>query len=126
MHGQEIIDRILAERDKELELTKEDRYELDDQLLNVIAKAISYDTEDRFQSADEFIKAIDGEVKIERQSTKRKILSQSHSNDASGSTEIKKNGEGFAAVAGMEELKQKCVKKLSNLSTTLKNIIVMV
>ena len=107
MHGQEIIDRILAERDKELELTKEDRYELDDQLLNVIAKAISYDTEDRFQSADEFIKAIDGEVKIERQSTKRKILSQPHSNDASGSTEIKKNGEGFAAVAGMEELKQK-------------------
>ena len=107
MHGQEIIDRILAERDKELELTKEDRYELDDQLLNVIAKAISYDTEDRFQSADEFIKAIDGEVKIERQSTKRKILSQSHSNDASGSTEIKKNGEGFAAVAGMEELMQK-------------------
>lgn len=107
MHGQEIIDRILAERDKELELTKEDRYELDNQLLNVIAKAISYDTEDRFQSADEFIKAIDGEVKIERQSTKRKILSQSHSNDASGSTEIKKNGEGFAAVAGMEELKQK-------------------
>lgn len=69
----------LAERDKELELTKEDRYELDDQLLNVIAKAISYDTEDRFQSADEFIKAIDGEVKIERQSTQRKILSQSHS-----------------------------------------------
>ncbi len=106
MHGQEIIDRILAERDKELELTKEDRYELDDQLLNVIAKAISYDTEDRFQSADEFIKAIDGEVKIERQPTKRKILSQPHSNDASGSTEIKKNGEGFAAVAGMEELKQ--------------------
>ena len=107
MAGQDIIDRILAERDKELELTKEDRYELDDQLLNVIAKAISYDTEDRFQSADEFIKAIDGEVKIERQSTKRKILSQPHSNDASGSTEIKKNGEGFAAVAGMEELKQK-------------------
>ena len=107
MAGQDIIDRILAERDKELELTKEDRYELDDQLLNVIAKALSYDTEDRFQSADEFIKAIDGEVKIERQSTKRKILSQPHSNDASGSTEIKKNGEGFAAVAGMEELKQK-------------------
>lgn len=107
MAGQDIIDRILAERDKELELTKEDRYELDDQLLNVIAKALSYDTEDRFQSADEFIKAIDGEVKIERQSTKRKILSQPHSNDVSSSTEIKKNGEGFAAVAGMEELKQK-------------------
>lgn len=71
--GQDVIDSILAERDKELLLTKEDKYELDDQLLNVIAKSLSYGAEDRFQSADEFIKAIDGEVKIERQSTKRKI-----------------------------------------------------
>ena len=104
--GQDVIDSILAERDKDLELTKEDKYELDDQLLNVIAKSLSYDSEDRFQSADEFIKAIDGEVKIERQSTKRKILSQQQSGDTSVSSAIKKKGEGFAAVAGMEELKQ--------------------
>ena len=104
--GQDVIDSILAERDKELELAKEDKYELDDQLLNVIAKSLSYDAEDRFQSADEFIKAIDGEVKIERQSTKRKILSQQQSKDAAKSSEIKKKGEGFAAVAGMDELKQ--------------------
>lgn len=106
MHGQDVIDSILAERDKELELTKEDKYELDDQLLNVIAKSLSYDSEDRFQSADEFIKAIDGEVKIERQSTKRKILSQQQSDNTPVSSAIKKKGEGFAAVAGMEELKQ--------------------
>ena len=104
--GQDVIDFILAERDKELELAKEDKYELDDQLLNVIAKALSYDAEDRFQSADEFIKAIDGEVKIERQSTKRKILSQQQSDNTPVSSAIKKKGEGFAAVAGMEELKQ--------------------
>lgn len=104
--GQDVIDSILAERDKELELTKENKYELDDQLLNVIAKSLSYDSEDRFQSADEFIKAIDGEVKIERQSTKRKILSQQQSGDTSVSSAIKKKGEGFAAVAGMEDLKQ--------------------
>lgn len=104
--GQDIVDSILAERDKELVLTKEDRYELDDQLLNVIAKSLSYDSEDRFQSADEFIKAIDGEVKIERQSTKRKILSQQQSDNTPVSSAIKKRGEGFAAVAGMEELKQ--------------------
>lgn len=104
--GQDIIDSILAERDKELELAKEDKYELDDQLLNVIAKALSYDAEDRFQNAGEFIKAIDGEIKIERQSTKRKILSQQQSKDKPISTEIKKKSEGFAAVAGMEELKQ--------------------
>lgn len=105
-HGQDVIDSILAERDKELELTKEDKYELDDQLLNVIAKSLSYDSEDRFQSADEFIKAIDGEVKIERQTTKRKILSQQQSDNTPASSAIKKKGEGFAAVAGMEELKQ--------------------
>lgn len=105
-HGQDVIDSILAERDKELLLTKEDKYELDDQLLNVIAKALSYDAEDRFQSANEFIKAIDGEVKIERQSTKRKILSQQQSDNTPASSAIKKKGEGFAAVAGMEELKQ--------------------
>ena len=104
--GQDVIDSILAERDKELVLTKEDKYELDDQLLNVIAKSLSYDSEDRFQSADEFIKAIDGEVKIERQSTKRKILSQQQSDNTPASYAIKKKGEGFAAVAGMEELKQ--------------------
>ena len=104
--GQDVIDSILAERDKELALTKEDKYELDDQLLNVIAKSLSYDSEDRFQSADEFIKAIDGEVKIERQSTKRKILSQQQSDNTPASSVIKKKGEGFAAVAGMEELKQ--------------------
>ncbi len=103
---QDVVDSILAERDKELELTKEDKYELDDQLLNVIAKALSYDSEDRFQSANDFIKAIDGEVKIERQSTKRKILSQQDAKDTPMSSEIKKKGEGFAAVAGMEELKQ--------------------
>ena len=104
--GQDLVDSILAERDKELVLTKEDKYELDDQLLNVIAKSLSYDSEDRFQSADEFIKAIDGEVKIERQSTKRKILSQQQSDNTPVSSAIKKKGEGFAAVAGMEELKQ--------------------
>ena len=104
--GQDVIDSILAERDKELTLTKEDKYELDDQLLNVIAKSLSYDSEDRFQSADEFKKAIDGEVKIERQSTKRKILSQQQSDNTPASYAIKKKGEGFAAVAGMEELKQ--------------------
>jgi len=105
-HGQDVIDSILAERDKELELTKEDKYELDDQLLNVIAKALSYDSEDRFQSADEFIRAIDGEVKIERQSTKRKILSQRQYDNTPNYSTAKKKGEGFAAVAGMEELKQ--------------------
>lgn len=104
--GQDAVECILAERDKEIELPQKDFYELDAQLLNVIAKALSYDAEDRFQTADEFIKAIDGEIKVERQSTKRKILSQQQSSNTTSSVPIKKKGEGFAAVAGMEELKR--------------------
>ena len=105
-HGQDVVDCILAERDKELELEKEDKYELDDQLLNVIAKALSYDAEDRFQSADDFIRAIDGEVKIERQAPKRKILSQERPGNSPTPKAEKKEGEGFDAVAGMEDLKR--------------------
>lgn len=104
--GQDAVECILAERDKEIELPQKDFYELDAQLLNVIAKALSYDAEDRFQTADDFIKAIDGEIKVERQSTKRKVLSQRQSSNTTSPVPIKKKGEGFSAVAGMEELKQ--------------------
>ena len=104
--SQDTIDCILSCRDKELDLPKKNKYELDDQLLNVIAKSLSYDAEDRFQTAQEFIKAIDGEVKVERQSTKRKILSSRQPNKAVIPTPAKKKGEGFSVVAGMEELKQ--------------------
>ena len=103
---QDVIDCILSERDKELELLKEDKYGLDDQLLNSIVKALSYDAEGRFRSADEFIKAIDGKIRVERQSTKRKILLQQQPKSMTNSTPIRKKGKGFAAVAGMEELKQ--------------------
>lgn len=104
--NQDIVDCILTERENELCLSKEDVYELDDQLLNVMAKALSYDAEDRFKTADEFIKAIDGEIKVERQSTKRRFLSQQQPNYTTIPTPIKKKGEGFAAVAGMDEQKQ--------------------
>lgn len=105
INGQNMVECILTERDKELNLPKEDKYELDEQLLNIIAKALSSDAEDRFQSADEFIKAIDGEIKVSRQSTKRKVLSQQQNKTAS-SIPAKKKGEGFAAIAGMDELKR--------------------
>lgn len=100
-------DAILTERDKELDLPQIEKYELDAQLVNCILKALSYDVEDRFQTADNFIKAIDGNVIIERQSTKRKILS-SELPTLSDAIKISspKKGEGFTAIAGMDELKE--------------------
>lgn len=100
------VDAILAERDKELKLPQIDKFELDDQLINCIVKALSFDVEDRFQTADDFIKAINGEIKVERQSTRKKILSQQKSSDKKISQIQKRKGEGFAAIAGMDDLKK--------------------
>lgn len=101
-----VAELILEEREKELNLQKNGIYELDDQLLNVIAKSLSYDADDRFKSADEFIRAIDGEIKVERQSTKKKFFFQQSQGEKKVYVAEKKEGEGFSAVAGMEELKK--------------------
>ena len=104
------VDFVLAQRDKELGIPDRNLFELNDQLINTICKAMSYDVSDRFQSADEFIKAIDGDVKIERQSTRRKILSEDIEDKKSFSKQAVKKGEGFSAVAGMQGLKEKMRK----------------
>lgn len=98
------IDTILAEREKELDSPKIERFELDEQFVNCIIKSLSYNVEDRFQSAEEFTRAIDGEIKIERQSTRRKILSGSTA--TSIPTPTLREGQGFSAIAGMNELKE--------------------
>jgi len=101
------VDAILAERDKELDLPETDKYELDEQLVNCIAKALCYDVEDRFQTADDFIRAIDGDIIVERRSTKRKVLSSgTAASPAKAERRPPKKGEGFAAIAGMDELKE--------------------
>ncbi len=105
--GQDKVDAILSVREKELDTPHLDKFELDEQLINTIVKALSQDAEDRFQSAKEFICAIDGETKISRQSTKRTILSSE--TDGKNAEPTKQaniaKGPGFAAVAGMDELK---------------------
>lgn len=102
------VEAILSERQKELDMPNIEMFELDEQLINTIVKSLSQDSEDRFQTAKDFIRAIDGEAKISRQSTKRKILSsgvEDKSGDSSRYVNIVK-GPGFAAVAGMDELKE--------------------
>lgn len=102
------VEAILSERQKKLDLPGIEMFELDEQFINIIVKSLSQDSEDRFQTAKDFIKAIDGEVKISRQSTKRKILSSGAEDKSGGSSESANivKGPGFAAVAGMDELKE--------------------
>ena len=102
---QDRIDVLLEERNKELDIPNIEKFELDEQLVNCIVKALSYDVEDRFHSAEEFIRGINGELRVERQSTQRKVFSNPAMPAREEAKVIKKAGEGFAAVAGMEELK---------------------
>ena len=111
LNNMEKVDAILAERNKELNLPEIDKFELDEQIQNIIIKALSQDVEDRFQTVKEFISALDNETKIERQSTKRKILSGNTESENQTFTNVVK-GPGFAAIAGMDELKAQLTEEV--------------
>lgn len=111
----DVVERILAEREKPLRIPTTDIFELDEQFLNCMCKALSYDVEDRFQSAKEFIQAIDGEIKVERQDYRRKIKpdeAAKKENSDKPSLSRKAEGPGFSAIAGMDELKQQMTEEV--------------
>ena len=99
----QIIERLQAERERQLRIPVIDLFELDEQLLNIVRKALSPDIKDRFQSSEEFIKALNGEIKIEKIQSKQKIK-EGETKETSIPQRVAK-GEGFAAIAGMEDLK---------------------
>lgn len=105
----DIVERILEERNKPLQIPQEDIFELDEQFINCILKALSYDVEDRFQTAHEFIQAISGEIKVSKQDTRQKVKAEEQDKKKKSdkpSLSRKVSGPGFSAIAGMEELKQ--------------------
>jgi transitional endoplasmic reticulum ATPase len=69
-----MIDVILAERERALPIIDKGIFEFDENLENIIIKSISTDVDDRFKTADEFIKALNGEIKIENSSLKKKEI----------------------------------------------------
>ncbi len=93
-----VLDAILDERRKPLKMLNMELYGLDEQLINIMVKATSQDIDHRFQNADEFIKALKGELKIEGHQT-------GSTTAPSKKVVLKPKGNGFADVAGMDELK---------------------
>lgn len=85
------------EEGKEL-IGYEERIEL------ILKKALSNDLEDRFSSADEFIAALRGEVDVEDVDSLRQ--EESAPTDKPLPRPMCPAGKGFAAVAGLTELKQ--------------------
>lgn len=89
---------ILARKCSPLQIPSMNVFELDEQLINIMGKAMAYDIKDRFQTADEFIKALEGTVEVEKPKT-------ASFKEAPSGKKTKKVGNGFADVAGMQELK---------------------
>ena len=90
---------ILARKCSPLQIPSMNIFELNEQLINIMGKAMAYDIKDRFQTAEEFIQAIDGDIQVEKPSS-------ATMKEAPSGKRTKKIGNGFADVAGMTELKE--------------------
>lgn len=98
-----MIEAVLQVKSKPLKMPNTNMFELDEQMVNIMVKAMAMNVEDRFQSADEFIKALNGEVKVDR-IEHHKPATSSDSKESKGVN--KKVGNGFKDVAGMKDLKE--------------------
>lgn len=105
------IDAILAERRKPLKIVNTDLFEMDEQLINTMAKAMAYNIEQRFQNADEFIKALKGELKVEPQNVEER---KKHSSFSASKKNVRR-GNGFKDIAGMTELKDEVTRSVLNI-----------
>ena len=89
---------LFDKRNEDLSFIMPDFEELDDEhLKETIVKALSIDVENRFKNIKEFNEALRRQVILEGGSTKK-------TKQVSTKAEVKQ-GDGFSAIAGMEELK---------------------
>ena len=87
-------DLIIKQRSKPLRFSND----IKDDVKAILSKALATQLEDRFESANEFIQAINGELLV--QMSEEKIPEKKPKSD------VIKKGNGFSAIAGMEELKE--------------------
>ncbi|RIA09364.1 transitional endoplasmic reticulum ATPase [Flavobacteriaceae bacterium MAR_2010_72] len=89
----QLEDVILSERKKPLHFTES----IDIQTQNVLTKALQPNAEYRFKNVKEFIHALNGELEIKQLETIQET--------AKPKPKKLKDGQGFSAIAGMQELK---------------------
>ncbi len=89
-------DAVLEERKKPLKLDSSESI-IDENTLNIISKSLQPNAENRFKNVKEFIQTINGELEVKHLSNTQE----------SSKPKLKnlKNGQGFKAIAGMQELK---------------------
>lgn len=100
------IAKITKSRQRNLNIPDVDMFELDEQLINTVKKALQPEVENRFQSAEEFISALDGTLKVENPDLTRQAKIGGDDKKSQSETHKPADGEGFSAIAGMDELKK--------------------
>lgn len=95
----EVIDKIFEEKNKPLKIPDINIFELDEQLLNVIKKALATDVDERFRTAEDFKKALNGEISVSPPEKSNNNKSRN------GKKSDQKKGNGLDDVAGMDTLK---------------------
>lgn len=103
----ELEDKIVEERKKKIKFpnVSDDIIDFDDDITNIIKKALHTDTEVRFSSADEFIKALKGEVIVDDTDTIQIQKSDKEPTKKKTTYSSVAKGKGFSAIAGMQNLK---------------------
>ena len=115
MSDQQIVEKLQSAREHLLRMPEIDLFEYDEQLKNIISKALNPEIEDRFQSAGEFIKALDGDIQVEKPTPKQKVK-DGEKKGTSIPHKVAK-GEGFAAISGMDELKEMLQREVIDVIT---------
>lgn len=108
---QEQVQAIVEKRNGPLSLPNIQIMEIDNDLLKVMVKALAPDPNQRFASAKEFLDAIEHKIEIDAPP-----ISMTRVNQTEEKSKIQpKRGNGFADVAGMNEIKSIMQKKIINI-----------
>lgn len=102
---QDRADAVIAAREHPLAMPPVELFDYDECMRSVICKALASDPRDRFQSADEFLAALDSGVALSAPPARQ-------TESAAPLCRPRKQGAGFEAVAGMEELKRQMTEEV--------------
>lgn len=92
---------LLRQKQTQLLIPQIEKFELDERLLNVMRKALAADVDARFKSADEMMDAIKGKAPITFTDQP-----EATADDRRDAFSASRSGNGFADVAGMDDLKR--------------------
>ena len=103
----ELEDKIVEERKKKIKFpnVSDGIIDIDDDITNIIKRALHTDTEVRFSSADEFIKVLKRELIVEDIDTIQIQKSDKEPTKKKKTFSSVAKGKGFSAIAGMQDLK---------------------